>query len=227
MSDSGMSSDASSYTSGSSDEEASQTRNVIADIAYDLKPLNFTCYETRGDKKDLHLAVAINEFEPPKVTLRKNEINPNNFDILYDGHRFRLKFKAFSGIVKRSDVFEREKYVKIKDACLSRIFWEVCHTITTRLEEEYQKQKHEKFCCFVEWCKVFINFIDERPARRKMHYFEDVCVALDRVCLTDDAKWSRQYRLVCEMISAKSMMSKANKFESSSLEKEILLIKNE
>ena len=85
MSDSGMSSDASSYTSGSSEEEASQTRNVIADIAYDLKPLNFTCYETRGDKKDLHLAVAINEFEPPKVTLRKNEINPNNFDILYDG----------------------------------------------------------------------------------------------------------------------------------------------
>ena len=150
MSDSEMSSDASSYTSGSSDEEASQTRNVIADIVYELMPLNFTCYEICGDKKDLHLAVGINEFEPSKVTLRKNEINPNNFDILYDGHRFRLKFKAFSGIVKRSEIFDREKYIKIKDACLSRIFWEICHTITTRLEEEYQKQKHEKFCCFIE-----------------------------------------------------------------------------
>ena len=85
---------------------------------------------------------------------------------------------------------------------------------------------HEKFCCFIEWCKVFINFVDERLARRKMHYFEDVCVALDRICLIEDEAWTRQYRLVCEMISAKSMLADSNKFEPVGLEKEVLLIKN-
>ena len=40
MSDSEMS-DVSTCTSGSSDEEASKARNAIADISYELKPLNF------------------------------------------------------------------------------------------------------------------------------------------------------------------------------------------
>ena len=225
MSDSDMS-DFSHCSSGSSDEEASLARNAIADISYELKPLNFTCYDTCGDKKDLYLRIPISEFKLSKVLMRKNEINPNNVDILYDGHKFSLNFKAFSGLVKRSPVFERERYVKIKDVCLSKMFWEDCHTITTRLEEEYQKQKLEMFCCYIEWYKIFINFIDERLARRRMHYFEDVCVALDRICLIGDKAWTRQYRLVCEMISAKSMLSNTNKFEPLGLEKEVLLIKN-
>ena len=224
MSDSEMS-DASRYTGGSFEEEASQTSNAVADIAYELKPLNFTYYETSGDKKDLHLGIPISELEPSKVTIKKNEINPNNFDIFYDGKKFRLNFKVFSGIVKRRCVFEREKYVKIKDICLSKIFWEICQTLTTRLYEEYIKQKYEKYCCFIEWCKVFINFVDERLAGRKMRYFEDV--ALDRICLIEDEAWTRQYRLVCEMISAKSMLSSSNNFvEISGEEKEILLLKN-
>ena len=172
-SDSDMS-DVSRCTSGSSDEEALQVRNAIADISYELKPLNFAYYETCGDRKDLHLGIPISEFEPSKVSIRKNEINPNNFDVLYDGHKFRLNFKAFSGIVKRSAVFEREKYINIKDTCLSKVFWEICHTITTRIEEEHQTQKDDKFWLLAECYKVFINFVGERLARRRMHYFEDV-----------------------------------------------------
>ena len=76
----------------------------MADISHKLTPLSFTYYETCGDKKELELAVPISEFDHTKVMLAQCQKNPNNYNILYDGHRFRVFLKAFSGIIKRSRV---------------------------------------------------------------------------------------------------------------------------
>ena len=93
-------SDYSDYSSGSSDEEAVKIRNTMADISCKLTPLGFSYYETCSDKKELDLAVRISEFDPAKVTLSQWKLNPNNYDILYDGHRLRVFLKSFSGIIK-------------------------------------------------------------------------------------------------------------------------------
>ena len=113
-SDSEMS-EISDYSSGSSDEEACEVRNAVANIDCKLKPLGFTNYETCGDRKHLDIAIPISEFDPKKLSISENKINENNYDIWYEGHKLRVSFKAFSGLVTRSNVFEREKYIKIKD----------------------------------------------------------------------------------------------------------------
>ena len=155
------------------------------------------------DKKELELAVPISEFDHTKVTLAQCEKNPNNYNILYDGHRFRVFLKAFSGIIKRSRIFEREICVKIKDIAQNKLFWEICHVISSRLQEIYQQKKSDKFCCYIKWYRIFANYCDKRLARRKIHYFEDTTVALDRVVMIDEDAWTNQYRLVSEMINTK------------------------
>ena len=104
--------------SDSSDSEASEPRNTISNIMYKLEKLNFT-----HDFGDSNLKeVDIMHFNPWKLTVRRNIINPSNWDIFYDNKILILKLKAFSGIVKRSKVFPREKYVKITDGRLRKIF---------------------------------------------------------------------------------------------------------
>ena len=172
----------SDYSSGSSDEEACEVRNAVANTDYKLKPLGFTYYETCVDRKHLDIAIPIREIDPKKLSISENKINENNYDIWYEGHKLRVLFKAFSGLVKRSNVFEREKYIKIKDISQQKLYREICHTISAKLQQAYHEKKYEKFCFYIDWHKLFINFCDERLARRKIHYFEDVCVALDRNC---------------------------------------------
>ena len=138
-----------------------------------------------------------------------------------------MLFKAFSGLIKRSNVFERERYIKIKDVSQRKLFWEICHTLSAKLQQAYHDKKFTKFCFYIDWHKLFINFCDERLARRKMHYFEDVCVALDRICLIDEDSISRQYRLVSEMIDGK-VLSKIDQFchAVDQKEKDFLVFKN-
>ena len=80
-------SDYSDYSRGSSDDEATKTKNMMAEISHKLIPLSFTYYETCGYKKELELAVPMSEFDHTKVTLAQCEKNPRNYNILYDGHR--------------------------------------------------------------------------------------------------------------------------------------------
>ena len=88
-----------------------------------------------GDTKQIELDVPLTEFDKSKLSLSRCEINPNNFDVFYDGKKFRLFFKAFLAIIKRSKFFEREKHLKIKDVCLSRMLWEVLFTIEDKVRE--------------------------------------------------------------------------------------------
>ena len=75
------SSDSSRVSSGSSDSVASKPRNAIADINYELKPLSFSGY--KHDHKDPNeFGVEITNFDPSKLSVKRNEENPCNWDIL-------------------------------------------------------------------------------------------------------------------------------------------------
>ena len=169
--------DSSHCSSGSSDEEASQSRNTIARIMYKLKPLNFSAnYCSDVDE----IGIDIMSFDPSRLTIKRNEINPCNWDALYDNKLLVLKLKSFSGILKRSQEFSREKYVKIKDRCLNKLIWEICCTICNiiNLRELREKGEDKRYgCWFADYARVFMNYLDGRPRMRKTHYFEDVCIA--------------------------------------------------
>ena len=132
--------DSSQVSSGSSDVEASKARNAIENISYELKPLSFSGY--KFDHKDPNdLGVEITKFDPSKLFVKRNEENPCNWDIFYHGNVFILKLKSFSGIIKRSREFEREKYVKVKDRCLNKIIWEVCNQVCNMIRIREQAEK--------------------------------------------------------------------------------------
>ena len=182
----------------SSDSEAIKPRNTISNIMYKLAKLDFT-----HDFRDSNLKeVDIMQFNPWKVTVRRNEINPSNWDIFYDNGILILKLKAFSGIVKRS------KYMKITDKCLINIFREIyciiCHMINA--EEQSLIRKSDRYGCWLdEWAKVFFNHLVDRICLRKTHYFEDVCIVFEGTDLISDDGKHLNLRLKTEMIDAKSM----------------------
>ena len=67
-----------------------------------MKPTELTCYiyEVGKCRKDLHLSVKIDEFNPSKRTLLEDDLNPENFKLLYGGQKFRLFIENFYGKVK-------------------------------------------------------------------------------------------------------------------------------
>ena len=72
-----------------------------------------------------------------------------------------------------------------------------------KIARNLSAEKSDKFCCYVEWYRIFANYCDERLAKRKVHYFEDTTVALDRVVMIDEDAWTNQYRLISEVIDTK------------------------
>ena len=84
-----------------------------------LIPLNFDIYDLCKDKKELDLAIDISDFDKSKVSLIKSEVNPNNFKILYDSQKFRLKVDVLNGNLKQSRCFEDAIYLSTKDDYVS------------------------------------------------------------------------------------------------------------
>ena len=76
-------------------------------------------------EKNLDYITFLTDFDKDKLTLKRNEINEQNYDILYDSKPFRIAPKAFGGIVKRSKYFKQEKKIKIKDPMVSMQLWHV------------------------------------------------------------------------------------------------------
>ena len=69
-----------------------------------MKSTELTCYiyEVGKSRKDLHLSVKLDEFDPSKLSLLEDELNPDNYKILYDGKKFRLFVEKLYGKVKTS-----------------------------------------------------------------------------------------------------------------------------
>ena len=145
-------------------------------------------------------------------SLVRDDFNPNNFNILYDGHKLRVFLKAIPAIVKRSKFYERKKNIKLKDKCIREILWQASWKIAQLLMKEVASKN--KFCWFVEWYKLWINSCDYRFSSKRLHHFEESTVAIDRIVLIEEDKWSRWYGLESELIDGHVLLPPEKKKKS-------------
>ena len=193
--DEGCSSNDYEYSSDEIDS-AKQYKNVISKIYYKLENLKFAFNDYQ--ENDNVVRVDIMKFNPTKLTVERN--GDISWKVLYDNKTLILNLKSFSGVICRSKRLPRQKYVRIDDLCLKKIYREICHLICHLINA---KEYHD-WCN--EYCKIFLNYLDHRLSMHKIHYFEDVSIAFEGAILLNkgEGKHSKS-RLKNEMISSKSM----------------------
>ena len=193
--DEGCSSNDYEYSSDEIDS-AKQYKNVISKIYYKLENLNFAFNDYQ--ENDNVVRVDIMKFNPTKLTVERN--GGISWKVLYDNKTLILNLKSFSGVICRSKRLPRQKYVRIDNLCLKKIYREICHLICHLINA---KESHD-WCN--EYCKIFLNYLDHRLSMHKIHYFEDVSIAFEGAILLNKGEGKHsKLRLKNEMISGKSM----------------------
>ena len=122
-------------------------QDVLKPRTFGIILLNFTTYELCGYTKQIELGIHLEDFDYSKLSVAKCEVS-NNLHVLYDGKAFRIFIKDFSGIVKRSRRFRREKHIKVKDSCVSRLLREIFWNIEELVRKYVIAEK--QFCWFTE-----------------------------------------------------------------------------
>ena len=176
--------------------ESENFRNVVSELYYKLENLNFTQpYESNSNT----VAVNIMNFHPWKFSISINESKEGSWNVWYDNKILILKLKAFSGEICRSKVLPRQKYIRIEDLCLKKIYRKICHLISHLINaKEYRDWSKE-------YSKVFLNYFDHKLSLQKTHYFEDVSIVFEGAELIKGEGKHPKLRLKNEMIKAKSM----------------------
>ena len=194
--DEGCSSNDYEYSSDEVDS-AKQYKNVISRIFYKLENLNFAFNDYEQENNNV-IRVDIMKFNPTKLTVERN--GDITWKVLYDNKTLILNLKSFSGVICRSKRLPRQKYVRIDDLCLKKIYREICHLICHLINA---KEYHD-WCN--EYCKIFLNYLDHRLSMNKIHYFEDVSIVFEGAVLLNKGEGKHsKLRLKNEMISSKSM----------------------
>ena len=194
--DEGCSSNDYEYSSDEVDS-AKQYKNVISRIFYKLENLNFAFNDYEQENNNV-IRVDIMKFNPTKLTVERN--GDITWKVLYDNKTLILNLKSFSGVICRSKRLPRQKYVRIDDLCLKKIYREICHLICHLINA---KEYHD---WYNEYCKIFLNYLDHRLSMNKIHYFEDVSIVLEGAVLLNKGEGKHsKLRLKNEMISSKSM----------------------
>ena len=194
--DEGCSSNDYEYSSDEVDS-AKQYKNVISRIFYKLENLNFAFNDYEQENNNV-IRVDIMKFNPTKLTVERN--GDITWKVLYDNKTLILNLKSFSGVICRSKRLPRQKYVRIDDLCLKKIYREICHLICHLINA---KEYHD-WCN--EYCKIFLNYLDQRLSMNKIHYFEDVSIVFEGAVLLNKGEGKHsKLRLKNEMISSKSM----------------------
>ena len=88
------------------------------------------------------------------------------------------------------------------------MWWQACWNIAELLMEQVASEN--KFCWFLEWYKIWINYCDERLAQNRLYYFEEASIAIDKVIMIEEDEYSRSYSLSSEMIDAHVMLPPEN-----------------
>ena len=189
-----VSDDGSCSSNESSDEfeSAKNNKNKLSRIYYKLAPLNFAIHTYEENNVE---RVDIMNFNPTKLTVERN--GDVTWNVLYDNKTLILNLKSFSGVICRSKSLPRQKYVRINNLCLRKIYREICHVISHMINA----QEYHDWCS--EYSKIFLNYLDHRLSLEKIHYFEDISVVFEGAVLIK-GKHSK-LRLKNEMISSKSM----------------------
>ena len=176
-------------------ENAKNNKNILSRIYYKLAPLNFALHNYEENNV---ARVDIMNFNPTKLTVERN--GDVTWNVLYDNKTLILNLKSFSGVICRSKRLPRQKYVRINDLCLRKIYREICHVISHMINA---KEYHD-WCS--EYSKIFLNYLDHRLSLEKIHYFEDISVVFEGAVLINKSEGKHsKLRLKNEMISSKSM----------------------
>ena len=176
-------------------ENAKNNKNILSRIYYKLAPLNFALHNYEENNV---ARVDIMNFNPTKLTVERN--GDVTWNVLYDNKTLILNLKSFSGVICRSKCLPRQKYVRINDLCLRKIYREICHVISHMINA---KEYHD-WCS--EYSKIFLNYLHHRLSLEKIHYFEDISVVFEGAVLINKSEGKHsKLRLKNEMISSKSM----------------------
>ena len=167
-----------------------------------MKPTELTCdiYEqTLNCKKDLHLSIKLDEFDPSRLALVKDDLNHENYNIFYDGKKFRLFVKKLYAKVKKSRVLEND-YLSIKDdqTNTKKKLYDVFSSIKSLVNS---KLKEDEMCSFIDWNRIWLNCIEYDMTNKHWYHFENLYIALDSVIALYDP-FLKSYKLDCEMIDA-------------------------
>ena len=170
-----------------------------------LVPLSFDIYELSRGKKDLGLSVDISDFDKSKLSLTPCNVNPNNYNVLYDGKKYRLFVKVMNGKLKRSVCLEDEIYLSVKDDCISNRLKlnEMFSTVKAKLNDELSQEK--KDIVSFEWNKIWMICSDYDLTEKHVYHFENVYLAIDEIILLEDP-WLPIYKLNCVMIGGSVVM---------------------
>ena len=170
-----------------------------------MKPteLNFYIYEVGICKKDLELSVNLSEFDRSKFSLEVEDLNPDNFKVMYDGKQFCLFVEKLYGQMKKSRCFEDTDYLSIKNDCsgskpiLYEMFSAIKELIMCKVE----------MCTFIEWNKIWIGCSEYDLSNKHSYHFENLYLAVDCVISIPDP-YFKNYRLDCQMIKGNVYLCK-------------------
>ena len=165
-------------------------------------PKRFECYiyEVGNCKKDLGLSINLEDFYPSRLSLVVNDLNEDNFSILYDGRKFRLYVDELYAKVKHSRAFEQE-YLSIKDdrtkakERLRKVFSAIKELVQINTEEEPDQN------CYIDWNKILLNCSEYDLTNGHSYHLEKLNLAFDNV-LCYKEPFMRSYKLSCEMIDS-------------------------
>ena len=165
-------------------------------------PTRFECYiyEVGSCIKDLGLSINLEDFDPSKLSLVVNDLNEDNFSILYDGRKFGLYVDKLYAKVKHSRAFEQE-YLSIKDdrtkakERLMKVFSAIKELVQINTEEEPDQN------CYIDWNNIWLNCSEYDPTKGHSYHLEKLYLAFDDVmCFKEPFMIS--YKLSCEMIDS-------------------------
>ena len=165
-------------------------------------PTRFKCYiyEVGSCKKDLGLSISLEDFDPSKLSLVVNDLNEDNFSILYDGRKFHLYVDKLYARVKTSRAFEQE-YLSIKDdrtkakERLMKVFVAIKKLVKINTEEEPEQN------CYVDWNKIWLNCSEYDLTKGHSYHLQKLYLAFDNVLCYKET-FMRSYKLSCEMIDS-------------------------
>ena len=109
-----------------------------------LKRFEWYMYEVGNCKKDLSLSINLEDFDRSKLSLVVNDLNEDNYTILYDGRKFRLYVDELYAKVKHSRTFDQE-YLTIKDVYvkakerLMKVFSAIKELVQINTKEESEQ----------------------------------------------------------------------------------------
>ena len=165
-------------------------------------PKRFTCYiyEIGRCKKDLGLSIRLEDFDRSKLSLVVNDLNEDNFSVLYDGRKFRLYVDKLYAKVKHSRTFEQQ-YLSIKDdhtkakERLIKVFTAIKELVQLNTEV------HPDQMCYINWNNIWLNCCEYDLTKPHSYHLEKLYLAFDDVmCFKEPFMIS--YKLSCEMIDS-------------------------